>query len=233
MPQPLSKVRPSADVVMAPNAVAENPYLALLIAFVVNSSAYLEIKLGECLAELIRTKPKLGVTIFSSLTSTTAQLSVLKSVVIHVLTGKDRDLLLAIIHLAGKAISQRNDVVHGLWGYSLEIDDALLLVPSRVHLDLHAKIVNSMRGIRYFKRMPMFDRSGIFVYKKSDFLEISTFLVEVNSFFVLFWRMRRSKSPRRAQLRRELLQEPRVQKALAQIQKDQKNKSSSPRRKMK
>ncbi len=121
MPNPLSKVRPSAikKLDMGPGAVLREPELANWMLRTLTWWPYVENQLGFSLANLLKTEAHTGAAIFGGLRSTLAQEEILR-IAAEVVLERDPDLPLfqCLLLLTRKAANHRNLIAHGLWGSS-------------------------------------------------------------------------------------------------------------------
>ena len=230
MPQPLSRVKPNADLSVGPLDLPGKE-LAKDVAAVIGCCSYLEATLGECLAHLIKSKPSLGVVIFQSLVSTTSKLAVLKGVISHVLTGYERDILLCLVQLASRAISRRNEIAHGLWGSSPDIPDALVLMSTSAHLDVEVRRLTSIKRKRFDKELFALYRSKMQIYKKQDFDNIFHDLLVAARQIEHFWSLKRAKSLLPGAMRSWISTSPHLQEELRRLREGRKKSASTPQQK--
>ena len=124
MPQPL-RWWPD-DITFGANALAERPTLAIGIAGVAAAWAEIEVTLGILLGTILHTEMHTGISMYLSLKGSAAQDAALaaaaKAKLPNDLKRKFEDLLL-IMRKRGK---ERNKIVHGLWGISPQLPDALI-----------------------------------------------------------------------------------------------------------
>jgi len=140
VPNPLSKVTPHpVDIQLGPEALQRRPELAVRLAAVVSSWAYVEETNGEILATLMGTQSAIGVAIYSKIYGTRVRRDVLGSAALTVLSGADLRLFDALMDETRSIQGARNDLVHELWGYADQLPDKLLLVRVSEHLPVMAR----------------------------------------------------------------------------------------------
>src|ERR1700682_821777 len=133
-PQPLSKVRPKAIVGLGPRALHARPQLAALVAEIIGFWSEVDVQRGHLLSTLLGAGDGPALAMYLALTSTAARRAALLAVVHSVLNQVDEDLFAAISKYAVPIEDERNHFAHGLWGYSDDVPDGLLLVNSAYRL---------------------------------------------------------------------------------------------------
>ncbi|MCA3272752.1 MAG: hypothetical protein ING24_03395 [Roseomonas sp.] len=156
MPQPLSRVMPSAIVIMC-NAgdrpLNHNPELGLLAMEAIISWSNVERFMLNMYLKLMGGSQDLAAVSFLAQTTQNAKEASINAVAKHVLDEKYFELLRAILTASKPGQLGRDKLAHWTWGYSPNIPDGFLLAdPRNTHTD--------------------FDRNLIFVYKKQDFIDI-------------------------------------------------------------
>jgi hypothetical protein len=134
-PQRLSKVKPNAGLALGPGTFSMRPQLAALVAAVIAFSAEIELQRGRLLAALLGSpNHETALAMYLSLTSGAARRSALRAAAQTALTGVDLHLFEEITKASRATQKERNDFAHGLWGYSDDLPDSLLLVDSAYRL---------------------------------------------------------------------------------------------------
>lgn len=131
MPHKLSNVKADARVSFHQDAPSKNPEMAARILRVMSSFGRLDGEIGLVFARLLRTEAHLGIAIYNQLVSTHAQDAALKAVAPMVLEDDELDFLMGLIELGRGHKEIRNDMAHGIWGYSEDLPKALLLINPR------------------------------------------------------------------------------------------------------
>lgn len=158
MPQPLSSVRPNADIIIG-NAggspLARHPELAVLAIEAIASWSNVEAFLLRLFMQLLGGNESLAASVYLSLDGQSAKTKALKTAAANALQNKPQELgiLEAIIAISKTNEKDRNKLAHWTWGDSPELPDAVLLVDPRATLN----------GVV---------RSDIYVYRERDFRNI-------------------------------------------------------------
>jgi hypothetical protein len=173
-PQRLSKVKPNAGFALGPGTFSMRPQLAALVAEVIGFSSEIELQRGRLLAGLLGSSSyETALAMYLSLTSGAARRSALNAAAQTVLTGVDLDLFNQITKASHATENERNDFAHGLWGYSDDLPDSLLLVDSAYRLKdmlrMNALFEQLRNGITSIPIGDIrLDPSQIRVYREAD-----------------------------------------------------------------
>jgi hypothetical protein len=220
----------NAEVNFVPDGIGEKPELLQWVGRIITAWPYLESQLGFSLANLLGTQAHIGVAIYTSRTSTTAQTEILKSAAEAALTGDDLILFRALLTVASSAWKERRPFAHGLWTFSPQVPNALLYVDPDTHHNLRGEEVRIWHGpdAEESPRVLDLDPKHVLVYTVADFDRILKGIHLITYQFGSFWQMRDSKSPKRDELRSTLSDEPRIQAAIRQITKADGSVGKSP-----
>jgi len=139
MPHKLSNVKANAQASFSLGEPEKNPEMAARILNVMSSFGRLDGEIGLVFARLLDTQAHLGIAIYNQLVSTHLQDAALKAVAPFVLEEHQLDLLMGLVDLGRGHKDIRNDIAHGIWGYSQDLPKALLLI--------NPKTANQLRGI--------------------------------------------------------------------------------------
>jgi hypothetical protein len=119
MPQPLSRVRPSAPRRGGPGVMLERATLSAYVMGVISCWSHTEVSLGRILAACLHA-------MYLSLSGAEARRSVL-SAAAQTSLSEDHAALFALVMKALKPIRERrNDFAHGIWSIADVLPDALL-----------------------------------------------------------------------------------------------------------
>jgi len=158
MPQPLSRVRPSATIILG-NAgdrpLARHPELAVLAIEAIASWSNVESFMLSLFIQLMGGNDSMAASVYLALEAQSAKNAGISTAAEIALQGREQELsvLRAILSITKTNEKERNKLAHWAWGDSPDIPDALLLV-------------NPRTAIREL------DRSDIYVYKAPDFQTI-------------------------------------------------------------
>lgn len=222
MPQPLSRVRSDANVVLCnvgQYPLEDRPELLPLAMRVVSSWATLEHIVAGAFVSMLGSKAEPAVAIYLSLTSTNQQRTSIRAAAKSTLSDDYADLLevlLGLFHTAGK---NRNKIAHYGWGTSPEIEDAVLLAEPKalVEYNLQVKQVidDSRRGGD--RELPEIPTDKIYVYRSGDFEEAITQIENLSRYFVQFSQMLSIQRHRADEIYDQLSREPEIQAGLDRL----------------
>lgn len=174
-PQPLSRVRPMATVLLSPKAMMERPKLGLLVAEAIATYSDIEAQIALVMTRFLSAKAAPALAMFEALTSAPAQLAAASAAAGTVLDAGDMELFEAVIWITGNVAKDRHKMAHNQWGYSEEMPDALLLTEGKVSARRDMETVEAIRltmrgeGGAFWSRLPP---DKIMVYREPDLREI-------------------------------------------------------------
>jgi hypothetical protein len=126
MPQPLRQWVPTD---FSNEVLTNRPDLAVGIARVSAAWTYLETEIGLLVAIALDTEARVGVAMYLALTGSAAQDRVLAAMVQLKLTEPMQVEFLDFLSEIRTRASERNNIVHALWGVSDKLPDALINCP--------------------------------------------------------------------------------------------------------
>lgn len=159
MPQPLSRVLPTASVLIAnggDRVLSRHPELAVQAMEAIGSWSNVESFLIGLYVELMGGPNELASTAYLSLETQSAKTQAIQAVARKSLSKENLRLLNAILAVAKTHQKSRDKLAHHVWGESPDIPDALLLA------DPKALVGND------------FVYDDIYVYRAKDFSSIIT-----------------------------------------------------------
>lgn len=203
MPQPLSRVQPSATIIFG-NAgdrpLARHPELAVLAIEAIASWSNVESFMLSLFIQLMGGNDSMAASVYLALEAQSAKNAVINTASQIALQGRDQELsvLRAILRITKTNEKERNKLAHWTWGDSPDVPDALLLV-------------NPRTAIREL------DRSDIYVYKAPDFQTIIQANDRLCGYGMKFnFILQGHVANRDGRLLAELFSEPEIQHKLAQ-----------------
>lgn len=224
MPQPLKKVNARAGLNYGQaKAITERPELALLAMSVIARWSEVESFAAAFFVALLGANPIPGAAVYATLTSNGMQKEALRAAADVQLDEPRRDVLEAILHRYSSAVLERNKIAHGLWAYSPEIPDGILLVKPRSIIAFNA-IWNHYeqsfaQDANTDAQFPRFPEDEVLVYYERDFRQL---LEQHERIIVLLGKLRLSLSqpggPDKSAALQELLGEPEVLERLRRKQ---------------
>lgn len=174
-PQPLSRVRPLATVLLSPTAIAERPKLGLLVAEAIATYSDIEAQIALVMTRFLSAKAAPALAMFEAITSANAQLAAASAAASTVLDAQDMELFEVVVWITGNVAKDRHKLAHNQWGYSAEMPDALLLAEGKVSVRRDMETVDAVRrtmrgesGVFWSKLPP----EKIMVYREADLREI-------------------------------------------------------------
>ena len=217
--QPLSRVRPKADVVWGEEGVmSRQPKIAIKIAECISEWVEIETILGLFLGVLIDADAKAALAIYSSLENRKAQFRILKAAAAAKLPQAHFDVFTAVLAASvTPAMRQRDKYAHWCWAYSPQIPDALLLGQPDQKLSLHFAAIHSGDSVGGYKRPRVqMNASKIFVVREPDVDRTLLQLRQAKNWLALLNGSVWSKNDQqeRDEFRRQLSSEPQIRAAM-------------------
>src|SRR6267154_1718555 len=141
-PQPLSKARPKAKALPAPETLYKNrPNLAPLAMAVIAHWAEIEAKTASMLAFILRAEAAPTMAMIQAINSASAQLDMIEAAGLVKLTDQQHlEIFRAVMRLARKAAKKRHPIAHHVWAFSMEMTDAILLVEPSAYQEMFVKL---------------------------------------------------------------------------------------------
>lgn len=173
MPNPLSKVHSTEKLSFDDNAAVQRPLLAAQVAKILGAIAKVDSAMGNIFCKLMGDESEKGAAIYNALIGINAQDAALDAAANQVLSRDDMDLLMAVKGLTKRPRDQRNQMAHGLWGWSVDMPEAILLMSPRHLTSFVERIDRYIASHKPPGAMPLpppeIDRTQIFVYTQADF----------------------------------------------------------------
>lgn len=240
MPQPYLSVNKDAKgfVEFKPEAIQQRPELAVRIATAIANWSYVEMSIGRLLSFMMGVKSEVGMAMYSSLSGSAAQDSVLEAVAQNYFSLEELDVFHAIKKCSDSPQKQRNYLAHGLWGVNALMPDALVWLQPKEALKTAAaifgvvaqQIVAKSRGEpSYETPVSGIDLKQVKVYRKADFDSLEREMTAARGYWdrLLTYRLGRATSPdltaEYVQEFEKLCNEPPILEALETIRKNPQN----------
>lgn len=181
MPQPLSRVKPDIrTVTWSARVFSAMPKFAVSIATAIAISANIDHELGLLLSRVLKTDSNPALAIFSKLQTMQLQKVAIEAAASATLDAQDFRVFKAALLATETAQIARNKLAHWLWGYSEDLDDAILLIDPDYFSQRAMSVDNWRRGYHDDIASLSFNLERIFVYKESDFEQIIRDLAEAD-----------------------------------------------------
>ncbi|MGP0058862.1 MAG: hypothetical protein ACLPID_06220 [Beijerinckiaceae bacterium] len=171
-PQPLSRVKRDAKFLFSTKALLDHPELCSAAMRIIDIGSRIEHTWSLILVDLLKSDPRVGVSMYQALTSSDARRAALMAAAKVKLSSQDFLLFQACFEAVAPVRRLRNSFAHHLWGSSSDVPNALLLADPEDFLrqDVNAaeaKIEMEATGrVAYLEKI---DTSEIQVWKKASF----------------------------------------------------------------
>jgi hypothetical protein len=174
-PQPLSRVRPKAEIfVGATGAVRNRSNLTQLIARTIAIWSDIEYQIGGMLGTMLGEHAAPSAAMFHALTSSVAQMAVLRAAVEHALSSqpKERDLFDIITKQMNRSANHRNRFVHWVWAHTFDLPNVLMFIPPEVLLTHDISNRTLVAPFDGHALSGEIDRAKIMIYREKDLKEV-------------------------------------------------------------
>jgi len=205
---------------MAPSLIDSMPKVAELVGRCAINWSGVELQLALALGSMLGVGNPASVAVFLSLRNHRAQRDALRAAADKSLSGGLKDLFDAILRVHASLDSQRNDVVHCVWGAAEGTPDGVIWSSLQDHANMlitsyHNETTGALDGYEEVTRHMTKD---YFVYRFSDLellnSQITALATAVSNFHV---HLRYRHEPAGASALKLLRDEPLIQEALNQI----------------
>jgi len=161
-------------------ALLQRPKLAGYIGAISNVWNDLDARIGVFLAALLGAEAITVMTIYTDLKSDVAKRSLVKSVIGMMLSRDEKTEFERILATVGLRYDERNRVIHGAWGISLEYPDGLLWSDIRETTVLAAELMrlNAEGDISGQHAAVLRQQKKMLVYKENDFIDMFNRIVD-------------------------------------------------------
>jgi hypothetical protein len=229
--KPLLPTYARAGVELGPGFLETRPHVAAEIARCVGLWSDVEFQNAQFLASLLHATAAPAVAVYLALKNSRTRQDVLAAAARAVLNDRNYELFGAIQRVGASLESQRNDIVHGLYGKSDQIPDGVLWMSSHDRIK-HSLALGSMSAAsRYVLRHEAIRRlrQDIFVYEISDLMSLAAEIETHRQNVQLFTGLHGQKdTPSADELYLRLCSSPRIREALSRIRADRQKSSQAP-----
>ena len=203
MPQLLSDVGKGRVIEFGPESPNRNPDLAARILMVTSRWGKLDALIGEIFAKFLGTNADIGAAVYSRLISSNTQEAAMQEAAKLSLDKEQFDFYTAIQKISKRPRNERNKIAHGIWGWSEDLPDALLLQTPKdaikskaagaaVEADFqqfmrHGTPVDEDRARHLALNAFNSHRDSIWVYRRAD---TDTILDQIQVAYDLWWNFR-------------------------------------------
>lgn len=218
MPQILSRVTTKGNIEVGAHLLAHRTQFTTHITEVIAHLSHIDGDWGTIFSTLLKSDIVVGTAAFQAFSGLNARQTALYAVADKALRTWERIALQAVWNQTKAARNTRNDFVHHVWGTNSELPQALLLMDSSVVVDFNisrrqrVEVKSDGSGII---RPQALDRSKIFVYREGDFKRaVDEARKAAYVARLLYPVLKPHRQTEREKARRELLSEPRFQRAV-------------------
>jgi len=121
--------------------ISDRPEFARIIGECVAVWAYVENEMGTLLGLLLDAKSEAAIEVFLNLRRSLNQREALAAAAKHKLTGDDLLAFEALMVVYKSVEASRNDIVHGCYGASTEMPDAILWTEMKNHVHFMTDVI--------------------------------------------------------------------------------------------
>jgi hypothetical protein len=175
-------LRAPFSVTMDPaSGLRQRPTLAAAIGVITGIYANIEHELGLIMASILGTDAALGIAIYLNLRAEKARHEVLRAAAESRLSTEHAAKIVGFWASLRDRSKERNNIVHGLWGFSDEHPKHLVLLSQRGSMRARAqdkRWVGTNITIKSSDVMAMTDKPRFMLYGERDFTDISNRLEE-------------------------------------------------------
>lgn len=163
--QPMLSRYRDAHLTSGTRFIEDRPDCAVIIARCIATWSYIESALALLLASLLKINTAPAVAMFLAIQNSRTQADVLQAVAQTVLEQNDLQLFSALMNIKSSLEKERNDLVHGQFGGSVEVERGLLWVAPR-HAATHS--TKGLAGSPDLQESLDAVRTNTFVYEPED-----------------------------------------------------------------
>jgi hypothetical protein len=173
MARKLFNPKPDTHWAIGMGGASGRPVQLLLIGECATIWPFVEHQMAICLGILLGSTTDAAMAVFSSIRQGRGQRDAITAAASVTRTEEDQMLIAACLSLLKTAESARNDVVHGQWGVSDTLPNALLWIEAKHHANWNAAAIIKAPG-----EGPSHDELAkhFFVYTSADLIEVRDLL---------------------------------------------------------
>lgn len=172
MPQPLSRVKPSAKIHVSASAIQQQPQFQEDVLKVIVFWSHIDGNIASLFSTLLKSDIEAGTAVYQAFNGLEARRIALFAAAEKAIPEWQRLAIEAVWRATKKSRQQRDKFCHHVWGYSQDMPKALLLMDPSVVVDTNVSYRQrvSDNGNGGGVIMPKdYDRTKIFVYREVDF----------------------------------------------------------------
>lgn len=203
MPQPLSRVRRNARLIVTPAALSHRPELAALAMQVIAQWADIDGDFAGILSLMLKTDVAVGTAMYLALVGGGTRRAALAAAAGKALAPADLELFYGVERAIKPSRDRRNEFAHHAWAYADELPDALLLLPAELvtwaNVGARQHVIDTaipfevqdgvVRKVLQLPPARHLDRSRIMVFKHADFERDVLLAGEASHLVYLLWQV--------------------------------------------
>jgi hypothetical protein len=225
--QKLANRYPKAKATFGTRFIEDRPECAVIIARCSATWSYIEAETALLLATILKINTEPALAMFLAMQSTRVQIEVISAAAEAVLSTDDFKLFRAIMNVRKGFETDRNHLIHGIFGGSLSVKNGVLWIEQKNY----TRHTTTVWGNDYSQMKTKYI-DEVFVYEAEDLETVAQNLEWMHSFLGFFrGYVGSTDAAWRAQRYPQLCSEPRIQAELNRLygsNADQKNSSSNP-----
>ena len=172
MPQPLSRVRPNAQIHVSASAIQQQRQFQEDILKVIVFWAHIDGNIASLFSALLKSDIEVGTAVYQAFNGLESRRVALFAAASKALPEWQVIAIEAVWKATKASRQQRDKFCHHVWGYSLDLPKSLLLMDPSVVVDTNVSYRQRVADIGYGRGVIMpndYDRSKLFVYRAPDF----------------------------------------------------------------
>lgn len=225
--QKLANRYPKAKATFGPRFLEDRPECATIIARCSATWSYIEVETALLLATILKINTEPALAMFLAMQSTRTQIDVISAAAEAVLSENDFKLFVATMNVRKGLETDRNNLIHGIFGGSLLVENGILWIEQK-NFTRHTATV---WGTDYSQMKTKYI-DEVFVYEAEDLETVAQNLEWMHQFLgSLRGYVGSSDAALRDKLYPQLCSEPRIRAELNRLygsNTDQKNSSAGP-----
>jgi hypothetical protein len=169
--QPLSRVKPRAQVMHDPNALDDKPEMAKHVANIFAYWGLIEHRLSLLLVRVLGADAAPALAMFSTLTAQHLQLGALEAAAKAALSQEEFDVFKAATNVTDSVQTPRNQLAHWIWASAPELPNALLLAEPKSAKERDREFTLGLEtglSLDEIDMLNSYDPKNVAVVKESD-----------------------------------------------------------------
>ncbi len=222
-PQPLSNFNRPCGINFNQGEIEQFPERTATTMSVVSTCSSIDQSIANLVSRFLKADYEVVAEMLQAVISAEGRTAAILAAAKHTLPDEDITLFDAVRVATNPSRKKRHAFAHHIWGFSPQIDDALLLMDPKYFIGFSAALANHMQDIYSapfeidHTSMPQFDTSKVFVHRKRDLIEAREDANRAYGYFHDLGFILDHKHPARGPMRAQLLNEPPIRQALERL----------------